>query len=180
MTAASGRLTCALASLLLLAGCVDIPSTYQPPIERRPVTGAGSGALGSAVEMNNPGAAAYIVKDISPTVENGAWRWAYKRPELRFALARVKDVRLVVDLAVPTETFNATGPVTISFSVNGRLLEAVRYDQPGNKRFEKPVPAGWLRQDAMTVVTLEIDKLYKPPAWGAELGFTLSRVGFVH
>ncbi|HSW50122.1 MAG TPA: hypothetical protein VLH09_08105 [Bryobacteraceae bacterium] len=179
MTTASRLLPGALALALLLTGCVNIPSTYQPPIERRPTTGPGSGALGSMISMNDPGAQAYIVRDVSATVESGAWRWAFKRPELRFALARVKDVKLAVDLTVAKETFDATGPVTISFFVNDRLLEAVRYDQPGDKHFEKLVPAGWLRPDAMTTVSAEIDKLYKSPLDGAELGFILSRAGFI-
>jgi len=91
----------------------------------------------------------------------------------------VKDVKLVVDFAVAKETFDATGPVTISFFVNDRLLEAVRYDQPGDKHYEKLVPAGWLRPDAMTTVAAEIDKLYRAPQDGAELGFILTRVGFI-
>jgi len=167
-----------LALMLTLAGCVNIPSTYAPPIERRPVTGYGSSALASVVSMNDPNANAHIVKDVSATVEGGAWRWAFKRPELRFALAWVKDVNLVMDFAIAKETFDATGPVTISFFVNDRLIEAVRYDQPGTKHYEKPVPADWLRPDAMTTVAAEIDKLYKSPHDGAELGFILSRVGF--
>lgn len=168
-----------LTSLLFMAGCVNIPSTYQPPIERKPVTGPAPGVLGSLVSMSDPDANSYIVKDVSAAVESGAWRWVFRRPELRFRLAGVKDAKLVVDLAIAKEAFDATGPVTISFFVNDQLLEAVRYDQPGNKRFEKPVPAGWLRPDAMTRVALEIDKLYKSPQDGAELGFVLSRVGFV-
>lgn len=179
MTPPSRVLPVVLTSLFFMAGCVGIPSTYQPPVERKPMTGPGSSALGSVVSMSDPDANAYIVKDISAAVESGAWRWAFKRPELRFRLAGVKDAKLAVDLAIAKEAFDVTGPVTIFFFVNGQLLEAVRYGQPGNKRFEKAVPAGWLRPDAMTRVTLEIDKLYKSPQDGAELGFVLSRVGFV-
>lgn len=179
MTTASRLLPGVLALTLLLTGCVNISSTYQPPIERRATTGPGSAVLGSMVSMSDPDAMTYIVKDVSPTVESGAWRWAFKRPELRFALASVKDVKLVVDLAVAKETFDATGPVTISFFVNDRLLEAVRYDQPGAKHYEKLVPAGWLRPDAMTTVAVEIDKLYRSPQDGAELGFILTRAGFI-
>ena len=178
MTTATKLWPLLLALTLALAGCVNIPSTYAPPIERKPVTGYGSNALASIVSMNDPNAKAHILKDVSATVESGAWRWVFKRPELRFALAGVKDVKLVMDFAIAKETFDATGPVTISFFVNDRLLEAVRYDQPGNKHFEKPVPAGWLRPDAMTTVAAEIDKLYKSPQDGAELGFILSRAGF--
>jgi len=178
VTTAAKLSPCLLALMLTLAGCVNIPSTYAPPVERRPVTGYGSNTLASVVSMSDPSAKAHIVKDVSATIESGAWRWAFKRPELRFALAGVKDVKLVMDFAIAKETFDATGPVTISFFVNDRLIEAVRYDQPGNKHYEKPVPADWLRPDAMTTLAAEIDKLYKSPQDGAELGFILSRAGF--
>ena len=178
MTTAAKLSTCLPALMLALAGCVNIPSTYAPPLERKPVTGYGSNTQAGVVSMSDPDAKAHIVRDVSATVESGAWRWVFKRPELRFALAGVKDVKLVMDFAIAKETFDATGPVTISFFVNDRLIEAVRYDQPGNKHYEKPVPADWLRADGITTVAAEIDKLYKSPHDGAELGFILSRVGF--
>jgi hypothetical protein len=151
----------------------------MPPVERKPVTGYAAGSVTSVVSLGDPGADAHIVKDISANVESGAWRWAFKRPELRFALTRVQGVKLVMDLAIAKQTFDATGPVSISFFVNDRLLETVRYDQPGNQLFEKAVPADWIRTEGFTTVAAEIDKLYKSPADGAELGFILSRVGFV-
>ncbi|MCC7176032.1 MAG: hypothetical protein IT159_12615 [Bryobacterales bacterium] len=177
MTSGRPLLPGILTLLLLLAGCVDIPNTYAPPIERRPVTGYRE-SLPGVIGMNDPDADEHIVRDISRTVESGAWRWTSKRPELRFALSRTKGVKLVVDFAVSRETFAATGPVTISFFVNGRLVEAVRCAEPGNRHFEKHIPQDWLRSDGMTTVAAEIDKLYKSPKDGVELGFILSRIGF--
>jgi hypothetical protein len=162
-----------------LVGCVKIPSTYAPPMERKPVTGYGANSFGNIVSMSDASAPAHIVKDISPTVESGSWRWAFKRPEMRFAVTRARNVRLSLDLGLAKEAMDATGPVTLSYFVNGRLLEAVRYDQPGNKHYEKPVPADWLRTDAMNTVAIEIDKLFKSPQDGVQLGFILSRAGFI-
>ena len=161
-----------------LAGCVSIPDTYAPPMERRPVTGYASNSFGGVVSMSDPSAAAHIVKDISPTLESGAWRWTLQRPELRFAVSRAKDVKLVMDFAVPKSTFDSTGPVTISFYVNDKLLDKVRYDEPGNKHYEKPVPPEWLATDKMNTLAAEIDKLYVSPKDGMKLGFILSRAGF--
>jgi hypothetical protein len=167
-----------LAWALCLAGCVSIPDTYAPPMERRPVTGYGTNEFGSIVSMNEPGARSHIIKEVSPVLESGAWRWAGKRPELRFVVTRTKNVRLVMDFAVAKLTFDSTGPVTFSFFVNDRLLERVRYDQPGNKHYEKLVPAEWLWTDRMNTIAAEIDKVHVSPADGATLGFILSRVGF--
>jgi hypothetical protein len=162
-----------------LAGCVNIPDTYAPPVDRRPVTGASPNLFGSIVSMNDASAPQHIIKDISPLLENGLWRWTGKRPELRFVVSRVSDVTLAVDFAIPKLTFDQTGPVCLSFMVNDRLLEQVRYDTPGNKKFEKPVPAGWLHLDRMNTVAAEVDKVYVSPKDGAMLGFILSRAGFV-
>ena len=122
MTTASRLSPGVLALTLLLTGCVNISSTYQPPIERRATTGPGSAMLGSMVSMSDPDAMTYIVRDVSPTVESGAWRWAFKRPELRFALASVKDVKLVVDLTVAKCDPGARGD-TVSGALKPAILE---------------------------------------------------------
>ncbi len=161
------------------AGCVSIPNTYAPPMERRPVTGYGFNAFGSMVAMNAPDAPEHIVQDISPKVESGAWRWAFRRPVMRFALTRVKGVKVSVDFGLAKEAMDATGPVTLSYFVNDKLLESVRYDKPGKQHYEKPVPPEWLRADSMTTLAIEIDKLFKSPQDGVQLGFILSRAGFI-
>ncbi|MFB3778873.1 MAG: hypothetical protein ACE141_14740 [Bryobacteraceae bacterium] len=163
---------------LCLAGCVSIPDTYAPPMERKPVTGFGTNSFGSIVGMGEPGARMHIIKDVSPVVEGGSWRWSGKRPELRFIVTRTENVKLVMDFAVAKATFDATGPVTFSFFVNDQLLDKVRYDAPGDKHYEKPVPPEWLRTDQMSTIAVEIDKVQVSPLDGAALGFILSRVGF--
>jgi hypothetical protein len=173
------RLVILVSLALCLTGCVDIPDTYAPPVERRPVTGAGPSLFGSIVSMNDPRAPQHIVKDISPSLESGSWRWTGKRPELRFVVSKASDVKLVVDFAIAKLTFDATGPVSLSFVVNDRLLEKVRYDTPGNKSFEKVVSAGWLYTERMNTIAVEIDRVYISPQDGAVLGFILRRAGFV-
>ncbi len=163
---------------LFLCGCVDIPTTYAPPVERKPVTGWPS-RQPAVIGMGDPEAPAYIVAGISDHVEAGAWRWAYKRAELRFILTSAAGLRLVVDFTLPEENFRQTGPVSVSFFVNDVLLETVRYEQPGTKHFEKPAPAGLLRTDAYTRLAIEIDKLYRAPRDGKLLGFILNRAGFL-
>jgi hypothetical protein len=83
-----------------------------------------------------------------------------------------------MDLAVSKITFDSTGPVTISFYVNDKLLDKVRYAEPGNKHFEKDVPPDWLATDRMNTMAAEIDKMYVSPEDGTKLGFILSRAGF--
>jgi hypothetical protein len=179
MTASHGRLAAAAVVTLALSGCVSIPNTYAPPMERRPVTGYGDSRLGGVIGMGEPRAPAYILSGLSASVGGGSWRWAHKRAELRFSLARTDNARVVVDFTLPEEAFRTTGPLTFTFFVNGRPLDTVRYNQPGLKHFEKPVPADWLRTDAATMLAIEVDKLFKSPRDGWEMGFILNRAGFL-
>jgi hypothetical protein len=168
-----------LTVLMLLSGCPSIPDSYAPPIQRRPVTGPEPPAFGHFVDMNDPNADAYILRDISDTTEGGGFRWVHERPELRFALSRIHHLKFVMDFAIPSVTLKQTGPVTISFYINEKLLDKLRCETPGEKHFEKPVPAEWLRTDTPTLVAAEIDKVYIAPQDGAKLGFVLTRAGFV-
>ena len=165
--------------ILFLSGCVDIPDTYAPPMQRRPLDTIEALPVGYFVKMSDPHAAAYIVSDINDTVEGGQWRWTRKRPTLRFGLTSTKGLILTADLAIAQATLSVTGPVTISYIVNGHLLDKVRYDIAGSTQFEKAVPSAWLKEGAENLVTLEVDKAYIAEADGAELGFILNRIGFV-
>lgn len=164
---------------LLLASCVDIPDTYAPPIQRQPLYEAPRDGLGSFVAMSDPKAQSYIVAGVHDSEPGSAWRWTGQRPELRFAVPAAKALKFVMDFALPEATFKDTGPVTVSFFIEDKLLDKVRYDQPGEKHFEKPVPASWLRTDLAMHVRAELDKVWVAPADGARLGLLLARAGFV-
>lgn len=163
--------------LLLLAACA--PESYPPPAQRKPLPGFSPNPAGHVVHMNDPDAETHFVRDVSKTLEGGLWRWAYRRPELSFSLSSTENLRFFMDFAIAEATFKDTGPVTISFLVNGNLLDRVRYDRPGEQHFEKPVPSQWLRTDRQTVVAAEPDKVWTSKIDGAQLGFILIRAGFV-
>ncbi len=127
--------------------------------------------------MNDPSAKAYIVSDIAPGVESGAWRWTSQKPTLKFHLKDTQSLKLVMDLSIAEATLTQTGPVTISFLVNDRLLDRVTYSENGRRRFEKAVPAEWLRPGD-NLVSAEIDKVYVSRRDGARLGFILASAGF--
>jgi hypothetical protein len=55
----------------------------------------------------------------------------------------------------------------------------VKYDSPGNKHFEKSVPADWLSADAETTIAVDVDKLYVSPRDGVKFGVILTRIGFL-
>jgi hypothetical protein len=166
----------ALICVLMSAGCSRGPGEgYPPPIQRQ-FSEAPSAAF---AEMGDPAAMTFIVKDIQDRPEGSGWRWTNDRPELRYQLDRTDGWKLSMDFSFPAPNFRATGPVTVSFFVNGNLLDKVRYTEAGDKHFEKPVPAAWLRADENTMVRAEVDPPWIAPTDKVKLGMVLYRGGFV-
>lgn len=162
----------------LLAGCANIPDSYAPPVQRRPLGGAEPAPVGRFVNMADANAEAYIVKDVAAGVEAGSWRWARKRPELRFYLDGIDRLNFRADFSVADATLKETGPVTISLFINGNLLDSVQSAEAGEKHFDKPVPAKFLRANSLNFAALEADKVWVSKTDGAVLGFILTRAGF--
>jgi hypothetical protein len=167
-----------LLSLCFLAGCSNIPDSYAPPIQRKPLTGAEPSPIGTFVNLGEPSADAYIVRDITEYVESSAWRWTRKRPELRFFLDSVERLKFKVDFSVADATLKDTGPVTISIFINGHRLDSVKFATAGRKEYEKPVPAAFLLPRSVNFAALEIDKVWVSKTDGAVLGFILTSAGF--
>ncbi|HXG32267.1 MAG TPA: hypothetical protein VNJ11_02800 [Bryobacteraceae bacterium] len=175
------RKLAALVPLAILgpAGCSRSPDLFTPPIERKPLTGAEPTRLRAFVAMSDPDAEIHLVGGVNRRLEAGAWRWASGRAELQFVTRQVRGIRFVADVVVAEATFAQTGPVTLAFSVNGRPLGALRFETPGPRRFEQPVPDGWLHAGELVRVTIEADKVYVDPRDGTRLGFILHRAGFL-
>ncbi len=163
---------------LLQAGCVRAPDSYPPPVQRSQ-TFARWELERPFVEMSAYDVQDFIVRDISPVLEGGTWRWTFERPELRFILNSTEGLRFAADVGAAAATLAETGPLTISFLVNDRLLGQMRCDTPGERHFEKPVPAAWLNKATYTRVVIHADKLFIAKADGAKLGFVLHRAGFL-
>ena len=66
----------------------QLPDSYDPPVQRKPLGGTEPTPIGHFVQMGDLNATAYIVKDVADGAEAGSWRWARKRPELRFYISR--------------------------------------------------------------------------------------------
>jgi len=128
-------------------------------------------------EMSAADAETYIVSGVLGAPAGAPWRWTLQRAELNFELDRTDGWKLVADFVIPDSTFRDTGPVTVSFFINGRLLERVFCASPGKQRLEKPAPPEWLSADGVTSVVAEVDRPWVSPNDGARLGMILSRVG---
>lgn len=172
------RILLLLMGAMLSVSCGRQPGVYAAPPQRSIDLGGDPDGARAFVHMDDPQADDYLVHDISP--ERGFRRWAFTRPELRF---RVKDVRHLVftaEFAIPEVTYKVTGPVTVSYAVNGRTLGTVRCDHAGDYRLEKPVPDGLVEPDKFVRVTFEANPRWVSPEDGAQLSFLLRSAGFTH
>ena len=130
----------------------------------------------SFVTMDDPQVDAYLVNDISP--ERGFRRWALVRPELRFRLKEARHLIFAAEFTIPEVTYKVTGPVTVSYAVNGRTLGSLRCARAGDYRVAKPVPEGLVEPDKPIRVTFEANPRWISPEDGAQLSFLLRSAGF--
>ena len=76
-------------------------------------------------------------------------------------------------------TYKVTGPVRVSYAVNGRTLGSLRCDHAGDFKIEKAVPDGLVETGKFTSVTFEANPRWISPEDGAQLSFLLRSAGFL-
>jgi hypothetical protein len=159
----------------LLCGCANLPEPYAPPAQRPFFEAPPEPAR--ILNMADADAERYFVQDIDAALQGNAWRWTGKRPTIRVHANSNQGLVYSIDFAVAESTFRQTGPVTVSFFVNDRLLDRINYSSPGRRHIEKPVPTEWLDADKDATIAAEIDKVWTAPSGGARLGFILVSLG---
>jgi len=133
--------------------------------------------LSMMLEMADRDLRERIVKDVHDP--NGSpWRWTDQQPTFKILVIDTDNLKLSADLTIWDGAFQQTGPVELTFAINGKPLDKVRYTSPGYKHFEKPVPAGWVAADQDATISATIDKLYVDRDHN-QYGFILTRIGFV-
>jgi len=171
------RAAIAILALLLLCACDRLPETYPPPAQRQPQAPIPDPSV-IMVEMSDPDSAQHIVKDIYEPF-GSTWCWTAKQPTVKVLVYATDNVRLSSDFTIWSEGLQQTGPIELSFFVNGHLLDKVRYATAGYQHFEKAVPADWLSADTESTISVDVDKLYVSPQDGKKFGFILTRLGFL-
>jgi hypothetical protein len=162
---------------LLLGSCDRLPETYPPP-EQRQLQALAPDPSAMMVDMSDPDSSQHLVKDVYDA-PGSPWRWTAGHPTVKILVYAIENVKLSTDFAIWDEGFKQTGPIELSFLVNGHLLGKEKYVSPGYKHFEKAVPADWLSADTESTITVDVDKLYVAPQDGVKFGFILTRIGFV-
>jgi hypothetical protein len=163
---------------LLTVSCGREAGAYAVPPQRAFDFGPDPDGPHAFVNMDDPVVEDYLVHDISP--DRGFRRWAFARPELRFRLRDIHHLIFTAEFAIPEVTYKVTGPVTVSYAVNGRTLGSIRCDHAGDFRLEKPVPDGLVEPDKFVSVTFLANPRWISPDDGAQLSFLLRSAGFIH
>jgi hypothetical protein len=160
-------------ALLFLAACTG-GSVPLPP-QRRSYAGPEPREFGAFARVADPRDIGHLVRGLRPS---GRWAWTDRRAALRFLVDDPRPQKFTADLFIAVRTFEQTGPIDISWRIDGRLLGALRCDAPRQFVFEKPVPEGWIERGRPIEVELEADKASVAPD-GVEYGFLLVSAGFV-
>jgi hypothetical protein len=129
------------------------------------------------LEMNDEDLSSHVVADIREELNGGEWRWSGKRPELSIFVAQVEGLRFSADFSIWDTGLAQTGPLTLTFLVNGRAVGTVRYQNGGGYHYESPIPAGILLPFHDNSIGISVDKLYVG-ADGELFGIILTRMGF--
>jgi hypothetical protein len=167
----------ALLAALIFTACSREPVSFAPPPQRTALIVPQPGALGHFVSMADANADAYIVQDVA-TSGPGTWRWAYAHPVLRFVVPDVPRLKFNLDFSLPERNFRETGPVTLTFRIDGRVLDRFRCERAGQLQYAHDVPAEWLKVNAVNLVAIDPDPVWVSKTDEGRLGFILSRAGF--
>lgn len=134
--------------------------------------------LNGFIRANDPAASRQLVSGFYG-VENNAWRWTARKfsVALRPPAGADRGALLTLTFNLPSVIIGQLKPVTLTASVNGRVLKSDVYTAPGQYDFTAPVPPDLLTADSLKV-DFALDKALPPSgADRRELGMIVSSVG---
>jgi hypothetical protein len=134
--------------------------------------------LKTFVRMNDAQAADYIVHDVSDYVQSG-WRWTFDRPELHFFLAKTDHLQFEVDYSIAADILKVTGPVTVWFYLNDKVIGSMRCEREGDYKFIRTVRPDLVKVGEIASVAMEMKPVWVSPKDGQHLGIILTAAGFV-
>jgi hypothetical protein len=157
-----------LVAMLLLAGC----KRQEPQAE---VAKEKAADLVSAFGMADPQAAAQITHGFHG-LENG-WRWVGSKFGVTLAPPESKAAQLELKFSLPNAVFDRLGAVTLSASVNGKVLPSQKYSSAGPQVYTQDLEAGSFGPGPV-IVDFTTDKALPPGNGDArELALIVTRVG---
>ncbi len=134
--------------------------------------------IGETMTVTAADAYKYFVKDVIMCGPKSDVCWTLDAPELKFWLASTRDRVFTAHFTLSKDTLQQTGPLTIDYFINDRLLDTAHYVAEGDHVYRHPVPAGWLTITDYTLVRMQVRNPYIAPLDGARLGVLLISAGF--
>ena len=112
--------------------------------------------------------------------DTGGWRWTFDRPELRFIIKKTEGVHAVADFSIAGDTMKVTGPVTVSFFVNNKLIAKEKYAKAGGLSLRSRGSGRAFDRGQNRYFRHGIeDRFLSPRVMANILGLILVRAGFV-
>ena len=165
-------------AMLALCACERYPESYAPPPQRPSFEDPERWER--VIRMTDVDAPDHFLAGINNFLAIN-WRLTGKRPLVRLdvptQLGFVKTrFKYHLEFGIPQASFGVNGPETLSFLVNGNVLDRMRYAAAGLYTFEKDVPQEWI-SGGYTTVGAEIDKTFVSREDGRTYGFILVAIG---
>ena len=134
----------------------------------------------SFIKMNDAAASAQLLSGFYAT-EAGAWRWTAGKFAAQLATppgAAQNGSSVTLAFTIPEVVIKHAGKITLSASVNGKVLGSNSYDAVGPAVFTADVPKELLSMDSIKV-EFALDKDLPPNSVGdgRELGVIANSVG---
>ena len=155
-----------------MCSCGRVPDSYVLPVQRPRFDDPQTWER--MVRMTDVDARDHFVGEIfEPLAAN--WRWTGKNPTIRLEAPPNLQRAYRIEFAIPEQDLRVTGPVTLTFVVNGHVLDRKQYTAAGAYVFEEQVPPEWIATGEATLGA-EIDKVMPAPS-GPPLGFLIVSIG---
>lgn len=166
-------------ALLLLSAC-SRESPFAPiPPQAPPVVAPDPPSFPCLFSMTETRADQFIVTGIPLGLGAGAHRWTNESPAVHCTIPSPGPWNIAMDFILAGVTLRATGPITITFTVDGHELKRLRLDKSGPYQFRASLPPELATPGQDRVFQASIDKPYIAPADGTKLGVLVSAMGFV-
>jgi hypothetical protein len=135
--------------------------------------------LGPWVELHGPTQGEHLLHDFATPSGGDEHVWTYERPVLVFAVPKRSGVKFKMEFQLAGATLKETGPVAITFWLNGTPLVTKTYDAAGMYDMEQDVPSKLLRDDSIAIVETTQNKYYFAEGDGQRLSYLFHAAGFV-
>ncbi len=129
------------------------------------------------INMPESGADIYIVADVLRGAPDAAWRWTNQHPRLQLKLDPAEGWILKAKFITPKVVLDRTGPLTVTFVVNGATVGTETYAADKANEFQVLVPPDVLKRQSPVVFGMDIDKAYLAED-GVKLCLLLEEIGF--